>query len=126
MATKLQAFITHISGGRRRNDELSEMQRVAIASYVLAGRSYREAARTFNCSIGAVQNTINRFSTNHTFKSRPRKGRPEKLSRVEKKAIIRSTRINPPQTYAQLAKEWKHRVCLRTIQKALRQANYRK
>ncbi|KAK1990377.1 hypothetical protein LX36DRAFT_413272 [Colletotrichum falcatum] len=80
MDAKLQAFISYISGDRRSNHELSEKQRIAIAAYVLAGRSQREAARTFNCTRGAVKRTINRFATNQTFQSNPRKGRPEKLN----------------------------------------------
>ncbi|KAK1973334.1 hypothetical protein LZ30DRAFT_29077 [Colletotrichum cereale] len=110
MDAKLQAFISYVSGDRRSNDELSEIQRVAIAAFVLAGRSYRDAAYHFNCSYVAVQKTMNRFSTNQTFKSIPRKGRPEKLSKDWKHRWRASKRpaITPEAAAQRLefAREW--------------------
>ncbi|KZL73268.1 hypothetical protein CT0861_09783 [Colletotrichum tofieldiae] len=97
MDAQLQEFTSVISGDRRTNDELSEIQRVAITAFVLAGRSYREAARAFNCSLGAVHKTLRRFNASKTFTSGPRKGRPKKISQVEKRksGLQKSTTGHP-------------------------------
>ncbi|KAK1961816.1 hypothetical protein LY78DRAFT_536345, partial [Colletotrichum sublineola] len=89
MNAELKAFNALLAADRKSNDELTELQRVAITAFVLAGRSYREAARAFDCSPGAVHKTVQRFRTARSFASTPRKGRPEKLSEEEKQAIAR-------------------------------------
>ncbi|KZL83806.1 transposase [Colletotrichum incanum] len=53
MEAELAAFCTDISGNRSSNDELSEVQRVAITALVLSGRTYRDVAALFNCSANA-------------------------------------------------------------------------
>ncbi|KZL85832.1 hypothetical protein CI238_05771 [Colletotrichum incanum] len=74
------------------NDELSEMQRVAITAFVLAGRSYREAARAFNCSLGATSK------------------RQAKKTLKGMKTEPGSAKANYQQFYRDLSGQWKDRV----------------
>ncbi|KAK1948932.1 hypothetical protein LY78DRAFT_537748, partial [Colletotrichum sublineola] len=106
--------------------ELTEIQRVAITAFVLAGRKHKEAAAVFGCSWAAVTKTIQRFYNTQTFRSKPRKGRPDKLNLHEKSAIVRSAKINYRQTYRELAGQWTGRMSLYTIRRVLCKAHYRK
>ncbi|KAK1984712.1 hypothetical protein LZ30DRAFT_545245, partial [Colletotrichum cereale] len=63
MDDKIQLFASTIMGSRRENHELTEIQRVAITAFVLAGRTHKEAAAVFGCSRAAVTKTIQRFNT---------------------------------------------------------------
>ncbi|KAK1992249.1 hypothetical protein LX36DRAFT_311470 [Colletotrichum falcatum] len=100
----LQLLSSLLSENRGKNDELSELQRVAIVAAVGAGLSQRQAAEVFGCSKYTVTNTLYKFRHNHTFKSQPRKGRLDKLSKREKRSIIRSAKQDFRQPYSDLAK----------------------
>ncbi|KAK1989808.1 hypothetical protein LX36DRAFT_742462, partial [Colletotrichum falcatum] len=80
----LQLLSSLLSENRGKNDELSELQRVAIVAAVGAGLSQRQAAEVFGCSKYTVTNTLYKFRHNHTFKSQPRKGCLDKLLKREK------------------------------------------
>ncbi|KAF6819004.1 hypothetical protein CPLU01_13154, partial [Colletotrichum plurivorum] len=87
MDAKLRAFAANLSGDRSYNDELTELQRVAITAVVLSGTSQRVAARLFNCSRGAIEQTLRRYEKDGNFVSNPRQGRPSVLSRQQKRAV---------------------------------------
>ncbi|KAK1992803.1 hypothetical protein LX36DRAFT_542690, partial [Colletotrichum falcatum] len=112
----LKAFNALLAADRKSNDELTELQRVAITAFVLAGRSYREAGRAFGCSPGAVTKTLQRFRTARSFASVPRKGRPEKLSEEEKQAVVARSCADPRDrpTYRELSGQLDGRVSLQT------------
>ncbi|KAI3546004.1 hypothetical protein CSPX01_04500 [Colletotrichum filicis] len=78
--TELRAFAARLRGERSSGFELKEQERVAIVALVLGGRSYRNVAAIFGCSLGAVASTVRRYNKDHTFKVAPRKGRPKKVS----------------------------------------------
>ncbi|EFQ30164.1 hypothetical protein CGRA01v4_00455 [Colletotrichum graminicola] len=126
MDAELKAFNALLSADRKSNDELTELQRVAITAFVLAGRSYREAARAFGCSPGAVQTTVRRFRTARSFASTPRKGRPEKLSEEEKQAVARSAVAKNPPTYRELSGQLEGRVSLQTLKRVVKKARLAK
>ncbi|KAK2036379.1 hypothetical protein LZ31DRAFT_561194, partial [Colletotrichum somersetense] len=69
--TDLQQLSSLLSENRSKDDELSELQRVAIVAVVGAGFTHRQAAETFGCSKYAVTRTLDRFRQDHTFKSQP-------------------------------------------------------
>ncbi|KAJ0158077.1 hypothetical protein CTA2_12360 [Colletotrichum tanaceti] len=94
MEADLQLFNSLISGDRRSNHELTNLQRVAIVAFVLAGKSYRETASAFNCSVGVVSRTLQRYRKDHTFESLPRKGRPENPLKRKKRAMVPDATIS--------------------------------
>ncbi|KAK1981475.1 hypothetical protein LZ30DRAFT_782008 [Colletotrichum cereale] len=126
MDAQLKAFNAALSAGRKSNDELTELQRVAITAFVLAGRSYRETARAFGCSPGAVHSTVRRFRTAGTFTSTPRKGRPEKLSEEEKQAVARSAEAKNRPSYRELSGQLEGRVSLETLKRVVKKARLAK
>ena len=126
MEARKRAFKLQLSGNRKFDHELTDFQRVAIVALVVAGKSYRDAASLLDCSLGAVQAALRRFDATHSFKSLPRPGQPEKLSNTEKRAIVRSAKVNFRKPYRELAAEWNGKVSLNTIKRVLQKARYRK
>ncbi|KAK2028982.1 hypothetical protein LX32DRAFT_639492 [Colletotrichum zoysiae] len=123
---ELRALNALLSAGRKSNDELTELQRVAITAFVLAGRSCREAGRAFDCSPGSVQKTVQRFRASRTFTSAPRRGRPEKLTEEEKQAIARLAEGDNLPSYKELSGQLEGKVSLRTLKRAVQKARLAK
>ena len=100
-----RSFGTEISGNRGRGCELSPLARAGIISQAEAGRTYKELAQDFGCSKRTVRRTINRWKNHNTVASLPRRGRPQKLNRAQKRAVIRLARTLPKIVYTDLQKE---------------------
>jgi transposase len=90
-----RSFGTEISGNRRPGAELSDIQRAGILSAVEAGEEKTEIATRYRVSRRVVYNTINRWNNHHTLKSLPRPGQPEKLTRRQKRLLLRIVHKNP-------------------------------
>ncbi|KAK2050921.1 hypothetical protein LY76DRAFT_529529, partial [Colletotrichum caudatum] len=59
---KLQLFCSVVIGDRRAINKQSEIQRVAIAHIVLAGRTHKKGADVFGCSQAAVTETFQQLN----------------------------------------------------------------
>ena len=90
----MRVFGTEISGNRGRNCELKPTDRSAIVAKRNAGVSREAVAREFGVSPSTVTRTVKRWTQNGVFTSRPRSGRPEKLTRAQKRYIIRLVQRN--------------------------------
>jgi len=121
-----RSFGQEISGNRVRGGELSSETRSAIIAKVEAGCTHKELAAEFTCSTRTIRRTINRWKNHNTTNSLPRSGRPEKLNRREKRAILRAARRAPKIQYARLQEEtdttYVHR---RTIYRLLKKRGLR-
>jgi transposase len=102
--TMRRSFGQEISGNRGRGAELTPQARTAIIAKLEAGCTHKELAQEFGCSRRTIRNTFNRWKNHNTTQSLPRKGRPEKLNRVEKRALIRAVRSDPKIEYELLQK----------------------
>ena len=97
-----RSFGTQISGNRRPGAELSEVARAGIIAESEAGVSKLEIAAEYRVNRSTVYDTINRWKNHHTLESLPRPGQPEKLTRHQKRLLIRIVRRNPQIDYAAL------------------------
>jgi transposase len=97
-----RSFGTQISGNRRPGTELSEATRAGIIAESEAGVSKLEIAKEYRVNRSTVYDTINQWKNHHTLKSLPRPGQPEKLTRYQKRLLIRIVRRNPRIDYAAL------------------------
>jgi len=97
-----RSFGTEISGNRRPGAELSDVQRAGIFSAVEAGEEKTEIAAKYRVSRRVIYNTIDRWNNHHTLKSLPRPGQPEKLTRRQKRLLLRIIRRNPQIDYTAL------------------------
>ena len=124
--TKLDEIGLILTAGRQKNQELSPFARAAICGAVAAGASQAAVARAFGLSRHAVQATLQRFATTHTFVSQPKSGRPEVLTHREKRYIIQLTKRFPRLTVSLLTNTLDTRVSPSTVRRHLRQQNRRK
>jgi transposase len=97
-----RSFGTQISGNRRPGTELLEAARAGIIAASEAGVSKPEIAAEYRVNRSTVYDTINRWKNHHTLESLPRPGQPEKLTRHQKRLLIRIVRRNPRIDYAAL------------------------
>jgi len=97
-----RSFGTEISGNRRPRAELSETARAGIIAASEAGVSKLKIAAEYRVNRLTVYDTINRWKNHHTLKSLPRPGEPEKLTRYQKRLLIRIIRMHPRIDYAAL------------------------
>lgn len=61
-----------------------------------------EIASKYHCSCRAIYNTIQRWNDHETVNSLPRSGAPEKLTRYQKRLVLRIVRKHPRIEYAAL------------------------
>lgn len=88
MKPNLEDLCSHLTSGRRRNQELSPICRAVVYSLSAAGFSEVAISRLFHVSRKAVHHAIELWLNHQTFDALPRNGRPEKLTRREKRYII--------------------------------------
>jgi len=119
-------FGTEISGNRGQKRELSSDARVAIVTAKKLGKSKNEIAKAFGCSPSTVLRTLQRYHQHQTFKSLPRKGRPQKLTRSEKRYIISMVKRFPRISYKALIRDANTGVSKSTIRRVLRNHYRRK
>jgi transposase len=112
--------------GRQPGQELSPAARAAIAGAVAAGASQTAVANAFSISRRAVQLSLQRFESSTTFESKPRTGRPEILTRREKRYIIQLAKRKPCLTTQLLTNIVDARISRSTVRRVLRHHRMRK
>ncbi|KAM6513324.1 hypothetical protein FALCPG4_18936 [Fusarium falciforme] len=119
MAPETRNFGTEISGNRQRNHEFTPEQRSAMVAEIYAGKSYRDVADDYGTDPGTVYRTKRRWEQHHYNHSRPRGGRPKKLTAIQ---IVRmNSFINRHRhlTWNDLILELDLNVSKRTLQRRL-------
>ncbi|KAH7114027.1 hypothetical protein EDB81DRAFT_589991, partial [Dactylonectria macrodidyma] len=81
-----------ICPNRQRNHEFSKEAKAVMIHMLFQGKSARYVADQFYTDHKAVLNIAKKFSTSTTLENRTRNGRPHKLSRVERRYILRLIR----------------------------------
>jgi transposase len=115
-----------LTAGRQSGQELSPFARAAIIGAVAAGANQSAVARAFGISRAAVQLTLERFESSTTVESRPRTGRPEVLTRREKRYIIQLAKRCPHLSTQLLTNTVNTRISRSTIRRVLRHHRMRK
>jgi transposase len=88
----------------RRGPNISPEDRHRIIAKREEGMLVRELAREFSRSESAIKYTIRTYTNANTTEERYRSGRPNILSRYQKKLIYRKARATPKIEYSELAK----------------------
>jgi len=101
----MRAFGTEISANRVAGGEPSEQARDSIVSESEVGASPAELAREFRCTAKCIRDTISRYNKTGSNASRPRSRQPPKLTRREKRTLLRTVRKTPKITYQELVDE---------------------
>jgi transposase len=119
MASEQRDFGTEISGNRQRNHEFTPEQRAAMVAEVYAGKSMRQVAASYSTDPGTVSRTVKRWKEHHNNVSRPRKGRPRKLSALEIIRINSFIKRNRSITWNEALLELGVEVSARTLRRRL-------
>jgi transposase len=97
-----------------------------MCTLVAAGKSERFVAGLFRVSPSTVHYAIEHWKKNHTFESKPRKGRPPSLTRKEKRYIILLVKRNRTLAKKALVNATGKVVSYSTIKRCLRANHMRK
>lgn len=108
--------------------EICVSERKVIIKLWEEGKSFREIARIVGRRHSSVQRVVNNFKSTGIITSKPRSGRPSKLSIRERRSIIGSVKKNPRITAPQIAKDielkFNKKICADTARKILKRAGY--
>jgi transposase len=115
-----------LTAGRRPGQELSIAARAAIIGAVAAGASQSAVARAFRVERTAVYRILQRFQSSTTVESKPRTGRPEVLTRREKRFILQLAKRFPRHTTQMLTNSIDGRISRSTVRRVLREQRVRK
>ena len=94
--------LASISENRRRGPELTPYKRGEIIGKYNAGVTRQNIDHILETPKSTIDYTIDQVSKRPHGESRPRIGRPPKLSDRDKRYLIRVTRMDPRITYARL------------------------
>jgi hypothetical protein len=122
----MRAFGTEISGNRRPGGELSKETRAAIIYALAAGKSPTKIATEFRVSRRVVYNTKNRWITTKTLETRPRTGRPSKVSQSTARYLYQTVRRFPTLSWRALAAGTPDSLSISTIKRVLKRYHIRK
>lgn len=126
MKLDLNDFARKLTENRGKKKELSPFARAAICALVAAGQSQRAVARLFGVQRDAIARCIAHWLLYHTFESRPRKGRPEVLTKAEKRYIISLIKRRRDLAKKALISSIGKKVSYSTIRRVLRENNLKK
>ena len=80
--------------GRKGSETTIEERQIAF-NMRCRGKSFREIAETLSRPVSTVMTIINRFKEEGHFESKPRTGRPKKISKSDEKLLVREIKKNP-------------------------------
>jgi len=98
----LRTPLATISGNRRRGKELTPYKRGDIIGRYTGGATRQVIAYATETPISTVDYTIDTANQRPNGHSKPRTGRPKKLSIRDERYIIRVARTDPRTTYARI------------------------
>jgi transposase len=126
MTLNLADFAAKMAARRQPNQELSAELRAAICTLIATGRTQRKVGALFRVSKKAVQGAVQHFKTDGSFCSKPCSGRPEVLTRREKRYILTLIKRNRKLAKKALLHITGTPVSYSTIRRCLRHHNIRK
>lgn len=111
------------------NCELSPSLRMRICQAHADGLGYKAIARqlsNYNITRDTVRYTLSKEAERVSGISKPREGRPRKLTEKEKNMFVKEVRENPSRTMRELHSELAPHVSMKTFKRALRSRNMKK
>jgi transposase len=126
MTLKKEDLISVLTANRGRKGHLSPICRAVICALVIYGQSIASVARDFHVSRATVRTTVEGCTTQRTFESAPRSGRPSVLTKKEKQYIFLLVKKDPRLAKKALVNATGKSVSYSTIRRCLRAHNIRK
>lgn len=108
-----------ICPNRQRGHEFPSEAKAVMIHMLHTGKSARYVADQFYTDHKAVLNIAKKFTTSTTLENRPRSGRPPKLSRAERRYILRLIRQDRLISWDALVGSMGGIVSRRTVQRAV-------
>src|SRR6266496_3670688 len=106
---------------RIRNQELSPWLRSSIQTWAAVGLGNAEIARKTFLTPATVQSTLQCNSQRHEGTTLSRSGRPSKLSRRDRRTLLRYVRKNHKLTYEQVLVDLSLSISTKTMQRILKE-----
>lgn len=111
-----------------KGKEIGVGERKIIIKLWKEGKSFRKIGQTVGRTYSSVQRVINNFKATGILTSKPRNGRPEKLSFREERKIICMAKTNPRTTSTKIVENvqqtFNKKICAETARKILHKAGY--
>ena len=104
--------------------EIDQFTRGRIVGRWECGETKYKIAKDIGVSVGSVYNIITNFQRTGTCSTEKRTGRPRKITRKVRRAIVHNLRANPQTTLRELS--FKTKVGQRTLSKELHKMGFRK
>lgn len=114
--TELSANIQSIRGNRKH---LTPVERASIFSARMAGVTRKVLAAEFGCSLATISKTCKRIQLRRTVETKPRSGRPRKLSPSQARYMVQLVKRNPRMSWAALLGACPRPVVKSTLRKVL-------
>jgi transposase len=111
---------------RIKNKELSPYLRGSIQTWAAIGLGTAEIARKTFLTPETVKSTLLRNSQRHEGITLSRFGRPQKLSRRDRRTLLRFVRKNPKLTYKQVLADTGLPIGKKTVYKILKKEDIKK
>ena len=113
-----------VNTNRPRGNELSPNTRGHICGMSLAGWSISKISDQLGIARSTVQYTLEQNPTRYDNESRPRAGRPSKISARSRALILRLIKTNPFITYGDIPLQARLNVHNSTILRMLKESGY--
>jgi transposase len=121
-----RSFLAEISGNRPKSSYLSPTVRSAILAALDEGvKTQREIADETGCSLTTIKNTKRSFAATQSYETRPKTGRPPKLTPQDKRYIYLQAKRDGEISYQDLTKQIPG-ASIRTIRRAIAETRFRR
>ncbi|GFW07858.1 uncharacterized protein TNCV_3919911 [Trichonephila clavipes] len=92
-----------------KGKEITPVERKIIIKLRNEGKTLREIGKTVGRTHSSNQRVINNYTSSKSVISKPRFGRPSKLTLREKSYVFKSIRLNPRLSASQIANDIRER-----------------
>ena len=123
---KRRSFGAEISINRKKNHELSLMQKGLIVDRLSLNYSQASVAEEFRVDKSTISRIWNRYKRTGSIENKRRSGRPNKLTETEKHHVIITAKRNRKITWNELTKVVPTKVNRQTIRRTVQQQFRRK
>lgn len=114
-----RSFGAEISANRQRNCEFTPVQKAVIVEKLSSGASHRTVATEFKTTPSTTHAIFKRWKQDKTLDNKPRKGRPQKLTKCEIRYIILLIKKQRNITWKALIGSMDGKVTRRTIRRCI-------
>ena len=112
-----RSFGAEISANRQRNCEFTPVQKAVMVEKLSTGISHRKVAAEFKTTPSTTYAIFKRWKEHKSLENKPRKGRPQKLTKSEIRYIILLIKKQRKITWKALIGSMDGKVTRRTIQR---------